>query len=198
MTAESCSGRIDSIHRFLDNDLSRSEQEALLLHLAGCQACQSLLAELQALFSELAALPEVEAPADLAGKVMTQLPNRPSRPRYVSLAGLILVGQTAIGLVLLVLSWPVLTLAVNGTIGAQFWPVLIDSTGSIQAGFVNVVADLIAELQSIWLIRPDLLGLKLTPAFALALVAGLILAWLIGNGLLLRDKSTSLRKEGIS
>jgi hypothetical protein len=59
---------VERLSEFLDdsNDLDVPEREAISAHLASCQACQSVLTDLQLMVRTLGSLPEREAPRSFA------------------------------------------------------------------------------------------------------------------------------------
>ena len=65
-----CEEYIELISAAVDGALSPREREELDLHLAACPACRSLYEELRSLHAALAAMPPVETPPGLSGRVM--------------------------------------------------------------------------------------------------------------------------------
>jgi cell division protein FtsN len=68
-----CSLAIESIHRYLDNDLSEEEVSDMLGHISGCQECAEAFRTLKALTQELAELPLVVPKYSLVDAIMPQL-----------------------------------------------------------------------------------------------------------------------------
>lgn len=61
------------MHRQLDNDLSSTEEEELLNHLADCPTCQKEFEELKLLHQQLADLPKVMPPHSIVDSLLPEL-----------------------------------------------------------------------------------------------------------------------------
>jgi hypothetical protein len=62
-----------TLNEYLDHALDKSECDAADLHLQTCHSCRAKLSELQAVFEELDALPEVQLEHDLAPTILARL-----------------------------------------------------------------------------------------------------------------------------
>ncbi|AOZ91757.1 anti-sigma factor family protein [Paenibacillus crassostreae] len=69
----SCSDMVESMHRYLDNDLSVDEEAKMLGHIANCQRCADDFRILKALSHELEELPHVVPKYSLVDAIMPQL-----------------------------------------------------------------------------------------------------------------------------
>mgnify|MGYP002625936686 CR=1 FL=1 len=96
----------DLLHEYLDGTLDDETRQAVEAHLANSPAAQAQLAELEALFSRLDALPELPLARDLAAVVVTEIGQETavSTPLPRWLWGLLL-GQALIALLLLGNVW---------------------------------------------------------------------------------------------
>lgn len=191
-----CPGQEETVFRFMDDDLAPIEREAFLTHLASCNSCQTLLAEAQALFEQFDTFPEQEPPVDMVARVMAHLPNpnlvpAPATSRF---DGLILAGQLLIGLLLMLFSWPFIASILSPVTVRQWGQPIIEVVGSLQQWAFEIVLGGSQWLQAAWP-PPTTSSLTISPMVGLTLVAALAIAWLIGNGLLLRG-STPLSKNG--
>lgn len=193
-----CPGREETIYLFLDDALNPIEQAAFLTHLQTCTACQSLLAQLTDLFTELTALPEITAPPELASQVMARLPAQSTPARRVTLGQLALIGQVVMGLALLLIFAPVITASLENPLLWQPWFSLSDMFISLLTWLRELAADIVAQAQTQWPPRMSWLVFSLSPLWLGEIIAGLGLAWLIGNGLLLRRHPTSFKNGGAS
>ncbi len=194
-----CSGQEETLYLFLDGELSQAEREEFMIHLQMCPTCQAQLAELQTLFTELASLAEVTAPSELAAQVMAKLPTPAAGPRRLSLGQGILMGQVAIGLSLILLTYPFLVATFNQPLIGQPWLTLYEMGSSLAHWQVELFDYLIALLQARWLFTETLSGFRLSPGLGPAVVASVsLLAWLIGYGVLLYRSSSSFKNGGAS
>jgi hypothetical protein len=68
-----CARARERLSAWLEGDLAPAERERLRLHLEGCAGCRGELGALQRTVAQLGALPDVEPPAHLAGRVIARL-----------------------------------------------------------------------------------------------------------------------------
>ncbi len=176
-----------ALHEYLDRALDPAAHAGVEAHLAGCSTCTARLAELQALFTALEALPDVPLQRDLSLAVVEAI--RPARVASPALQWAV-VAQLAAAVALLVFAWPKIAGQfagfVTGQIGAQ-----------VVAGIVNTFRLLSAQWPAMLVPAMDLsvpsLGvtryapaLHLSPLSWWLLIAAALVLWLVGNGLLLR------------
>ncbi len=174
------------LHAFLDRELDRSRQAALVAHLESCSLCAQRLERLKGLFTLIESAPEIALESDLSGAVLRALSYTGRRlPRLAAL-------EAALAVVLLLLAIPWLTAAEWGIAVSQSLQGWIDSAAS-EIG--RLIAALPAELDG--LLKALLAatqhglppGLPPIPAAELWLLAGSAgLLWAVGNGLLLRSR----------
>jgi anti-sigma factor RsiW len=175
-----CLGHEESINRYLDGALGPSEQAHFERHLAGCQVCQTELAQTRALFAVLDGLQEVTAPADLSEAVLEGLPRPPASP----LGRWLLATQAAVTVVLLALSYPTLK-AWYGRTGAWLAPgwlsnMVADVAAWGQSTSQGLIPTLPVSALPAW---PE--GLGLTWPQATLMAVALVGLWALGNRLLL-------------
>jgi anti-sigma factor RsiW len=199
-TPAACPGQEETLYLYLDAALNPAEQEKFEPHLAHCQVCQTLLTDLQALFTELNALEDIPAPVNIADRVMADIAVTIPSPERSGLSWLVLAGQIAIGLTLLIFAQPMVTTSFDYQ---QLWlpwqTMLGDISRSLTTWLLELGLNLEQLLQSQW--PPAIArsaGLDLPLGLALAVVAGLGLAWLVGNTMLLRTHSPTLKNGGAS
>ncbi len=190
-----CRGRENTIHRFLDDDLTAVEQAEFLNHLPQCAACQRLFTELQSLFADLAMIETVAPPAGIASAVMARLPEPAPSPLRSPLGRLALGGQIIIGLILLLLAgWLLLPLLdewlaqISGFEGAI--PPLSPET------WLTDLSSNISTWLETWSPPAPALTLDIPADSLLILIPILTLAWLLGNGLLLRRYLSTPKNGG--
>ncbi|MHA0855745.1 anti-sigma factor family protein [Paenibacillus sp. CMAA1364] len=68
-----CSGVVEWMHQYLDNELQVQEEKEMLEHIAGCPQCEQTFRAIQALNHELEALPLVVPRFSLVDAIMPQL-----------------------------------------------------------------------------------------------------------------------------
>jgi hypothetical protein len=196
MSYKGCLGRTETIHRYLDQDLSSAEKEPFLVHLQACAACQSLLADLQLLFTDLASLEEIEPPLDLVTQVMARLP-APSKQRKL-VGQFFLAGQMLIGLILLVFGFPFLHAFLNHYLSFSPREALLSMFYALTDWGVDIAQALNYGWLQAWPSLGDAWDLSISPGNALIIVVCLGLIWLAGNFLLLGQPSQFLKNRGAS
>ena len=183
----------ETIHLFLDGELSPPERNAFVEHLEGCPDCQARLVELTALYTELASLDEVTPPVDITPYVMAKLPPLDTAGRYAWLGRLALLSQVVIGLALILVAWPTITGVANNEFIWQTWLELADVARSLNGWLADWVVQTGDWAAVRWPPRIGVVGLNIAPWLLAALILGLSLGWLVGNGLLLRTSPSSLK-----
>lgn len=91
------------LNEYLDGQLDGDQQQVVEAHLAVCGTCRAELADLQALFAELAALPEVAFDGNVAEEVVSELNQQEA---FGSWPVWLLAIQAAVGMGLMALLWP--------------------------------------------------------------------------------------------
>ncbi len=71
------------MHKYLDGDITRQEEEQLRIHLQGCELCQKHFHELKRAVTLVQSTEQVTAPADFTTKVMQRLPEEKKRMGYL-------------------------------------------------------------------------------------------------------------------
>jgi anti-sigma factor (TIGR02949 family) len=74
-----CQENQDQLSAYLDGELTADETAAVRDHLAACPACARELDELRRAIDAVKALPPIQAPADLKGKIMAQIESEAAR-----------------------------------------------------------------------------------------------------------------------
>jgi hypothetical protein len=168
------------LNEYLDGEIAeRAETEK---HLAQCADCAARLAALQALFTELDSLPEAALTHDLAAPVTRTLTGRAILPRSLRLTVTL---QAALAVVAITFAAPLVT---------QF---LAPYESSME---LPSLTDLFLQLQSQWILWLDALSqfhlptipeipvFEFSNTFIAFALTGISILWLVGNGLLLRNK----------
>lgn len=88
----------ESIYRYLDGDLSASEQDDLEAHLADCPSCRGAVETRRAIGEAAADLPRFEVPADFAVRIMKNIPPERKRAKVAGWLGAALGGVFGLGM----------------------------------------------------------------------------------------------------
>ena len=186
MTANHNFSQEDTIHRYLDGELTPAERETFVAHLEECAECQTQLARLESLFVTLASVEVVLPPVELMPQVMAGLPSADRRSRYVWIGRLALAAQIAIGLILILVAWPMVNTAANSQAIWQVWLDAANVGRSLNSWAIDLAISANGLIASLWPPNPGLAGYSVAPGLVVILIAGLSLGWLVGNGVLLR------------
>jgi len=201
---QACSGRVETIQLLLDGELRPPERQVFEDHLAACQQCQTHLAELKAVYAELALVTEMAVPDDLADQVMAKLPaqalppaislERRGHPIFLGQLGLAI--QIVIGLIALSIASTITTPNLNHQILWLPWLIVSEMFSS----FGNWLTDLTGYVDlwaQKWPPTIGFVGLAISPTLAVVLVTGLGLVWLVGNTLLLTTHQSTPKNGGV-
>lgn len=174
----------ERLNLYLDDRLDPAARRLVEQHLVSCPRCAAELAELRALFADIAALPTEPVPTDIAALVLAQLAAAPQparRPLPRPLVGVLMVLQLALALLLMLWLAP--------TIRTQMAQLLDRLGASDMVGLVPMLLSWAAS-QFLWLAESAALLGRLPPLLAatpgqwtVALLVGAAL-WLLGNRLL--------------
>jgi anti-sigma factor RsiW len=164
------------LNEYLDNETTnRAEIEA---HLDSCAECTARLSAIQALFAELASLPEETLSRNLAAHFT---PDRklPQLPGWLTLTATL---QAAAALAALIVAIPFLPVILPRVVLPSFTTLF----GQFQLqwrAFLNTFSTFhLPELASLPIPVMEMSTL-------LTVLAGIFVLWILGNGLLLRNRS---------
>lgn len=175
-----------SLQEYLDDVLTDDSRKRLDVHLAECDDCAAKFARLKHLYSEMERLPDEPLAHDLSVRIIRSLTLKEGRKSYLHR---VLAAQLAAAIIVLLAIWPRISLE----FGSKFSLVQLLEPLRIFADlytqgillvkeFLNwIYASLTATL-SMPTIDWPITGLPLALA-----VGAMILLWLLGNGLLLRQ-----------
>ncbi len=188
-TQPACPGREETVHRYLDGDLSPAEQAEFTQHLQTCPACQHSLHEIQTVFDLLTTWPEETPPPEIPDRVMARLPHRRLQ---ADLWPPVLAGQLLVGLTVLALAWPRWQARWSALLRQVDLPPALPHLPDLLALLRSPLPTL--SIPQTWptlpalpdaLPRPPLL---LAPETAILLAAAVLLVWLAGNLFLLKSR----------
>jgi anti-sigma factor RsiW len=163
------------LNEYLDDELK--DRAGVELHLSECADCAVRLTALKTLFAELDSLPELTLSRSIAAP-FTRRDNGFVLPRWLTLTAAL---QAMLALITIILAAPLI---------AELLPTI--QTPSF--------ADVLLRLQSQWNVwlallstfklptLPELPTLEISSLVFTLVLAGVSILWLVGNGLLLRNK----------
>jgi hypothetical protein len=167
----------EQLNGYLDNEsINRTAIEA---HLASCNECAARLADLQALFTELDALPDVPLSTNIAARFVSSRNLTLQFPRWLTLTATL---QAVAALVVLIIAIPVLSVMLPRVEMPSLTPIFL-------------------QIQSQWIALLDMLSKFHFPTFKLTnlpapemstliiALACISVLWIFGNGLLLRNRN---------
>ena len=166
----------EELNEYLDNEIQdRSQIES---HLSSCDECAARLAALQALFTEIESLPELELDRSIAGRFVPS-PGMPAQlPRWLTLTAIL---QAALALVAIILAAPM----VMGLFPVIQTPSLTDVLVQIQSQWIAWLGILSNfQLPAV----PEIPVFEFSSLILALILVGVSMLWLIGNGLLLRNQ----------
>ena len=172
------------LNEYLDHETSHRAQ--IESHLAECAECASRLSALQTLFAEIESLPEVTLTRPIASR-LTLPSNLPAQlPRSLTLTVIL---QAALALVALIIAAP-LIISLLPTIEM---PSLADILTRLQSQWItllNLLSTLRLSSGQVFHFptMPALPPLEISSLVITLTLAGVSTLWLVGNGLLLRNK----------
>ena len=185
----------EALNRVVDGFLTPQEISLFERHLAACEVCSARLAALQAVFTELDALPEVALEGDLSAAVLAVVRPRlrlPARLKWsmIAQAAITLVISTSAAPLLLNSQWgqPIQAwIAHLGPIAPQAWlgPAL---------AWIQSLATLQLDWHAWFALLPRFSSLGLTQIALWPLFLAVILLFALGNILLLRKLSGNAQR----
>lgn len=170
----------DLLHEYLDGTLDAETRQAVAAHLAKSPEARAQLAELEALFGNLDALPELPLATDLSARVVAKIGQETAVSKLPRWVWGLLVAQVVIALLLLGNVWaPLLDRLANGRLLVAEW------MSSIQLPTLAFLDAFWAAVTAVWQ-QPNLPTFTFDlPIAQWALLFGLaLIVWLAGNRLL--------------
>lgn len=166
----------EQLNEYLDNE--SADRAAIAAHVDSCADCARRLAALQALFTELDSLPEAALTVDLAARFLPDQRRAAPLPAWLTLTATL---QAALALIA----------------GAAALPLLLAWLPRLDTSLFNTWLVELQSLQSAWqetISTFQLPALQPLPIPVLELstllmvLAGASIVWVLGNGLLLRNR----------
>ena len=166
----------EELNEYLDNEIL--DRKRVDLHLSTCDECVARLAELQALFTEIESLPELELAQSIAARFAPRSSLPAQLPRWLTLTATL---QAALALIAIIVAAPI----VMNLLPAIQTPLLTDVFVQVQSQWAAWLDTLSAfQLPSI----PEIPVFEFSSLILALILAGVSMLWLVGNGLLLRDQ----------
>jgi hypothetical protein len=170
----------ETLNEYLDNALAAADLSEAESHLAACLECAGRLTELRILFTDLDLLPERTLEVDLVPRVLSLLPESvlPRSIRWLAAA------QMLAATIAVVIAWPLVAAVFPEGIIPPL-PSLNESLESLSLWFSTIgpfqIPNLLFDVPSFSLDFPS--------TTLVIAVIGILLLWLISNGLLLIPRS---------
>ena len=166
----------EELNEYLDNEIL--DRKRVDLHLSTCDECVARLTTLQALFTEIESLPELELTQSIAARFAPS-PGLPAQlPRWLTLTATL---QAALALIAVIVAAPM----VMNLLPAIQTPSLTDIFVQVQSQWTAWLDALSTfQLQSI----PEIPVFEFSSLILTLILVGVSLLWLVGNGLLLRNQ----------
>ena len=170
----------DLLQEYLDGTLDEEARQAVEAHLAESPEARAQLAELEALFSSLAALPELPLSTDLSAMVVAQIGRETAVTRLPRWLWGLLLGQLVIAALLLGNVWS----SLQAWLGSSR-AITTDWLATVQLSLLDWLNEFWAGVTAVWQ-QPNLPTITFDlPAAQWALLFGLALVvWLAGNRLM--------------
>jgi len=176
-----------TLNEYLDDSLETATKEEVARHLRICDECQARLVELQHIFTALAAVDDVPISNDISTQIITQLNYEVGARRLPDGLYLALAIQIGLIAVLFLVLWPN-----TQTYIPEISQPLLDGWFALSAAWTSAQpAELLNALATEFYLAaesarpPQLLSIDQW----LWLVGLALIAWLAGNGLLLRNRN---------
>lgn len=167
----------EQLNEYLDHETI--DRALIETHLSSCVDCAARLSALQALFTEIESLPELEWIPPIAARVS------PS-PGMVRSLTLTMSLQAVLTVIAIVIAAPFITRFVSPLLGAWQMPSLTVLFSRTQASWIAWL-DTLPNLR--WPVMPQVPVLDVSSLSVMIALASMSLLWLVGNGLLLRDRT---------
>ena len=166
----------EELNEYLDNEIL--DRKRVDLHLSTCDECVARLTMLQALFTEIESLPELELTQSIAARFAPS-PGVPAQlPRWLTLTATL---QAALALIAVIVAAPM----VMNLLPAIQTPSLTDIFVQVQSQWTAWLDALSTfQLPSI----PEIPVFEFSSLILTLILVGVSLLWLVGNGLLLRNQ----------
>ena len=170
----------EELNEYLDHETT--DRARIGLHLASCADCAARLNALQSLFEEIESLPDVAFSPKFTVQVAPAYKLSAPLPRTLTFAVIL---QAALALVVIVLAAPFVMPLLSPYLSWFSKPALAETFMFLQHEWTTWL-DLLSMLQPPSI--PQLPLVELSSLFMALLVISVSLLWLIGNGLLLRNR----------
>ena len=166
----------EELNEYLDNEIQ--DRQRVELHLSACDECAARLTALQALFTEIESLPELELTQSIAAHFVPGQSLPAELPRWLTLTVAL---QAALALIAIIIAAPI----VINLLPSIQTPSLTDVFVQVQSQWAGWLDTLSAfQLPSI----PEIPVFEFSSLILTLILAGVSMLWLVGNGLLLRDQ----------
>jgi len=175
-----------SMQEQLDNVLAGEDRERLEAHLAECEDCAVKFASLEFLYSEMARLPDEPLVHDLSAKVIRAIKLKEDKKPYLPR---VLAAQIIAAAIVFSTIGPRISLELRNRYSLVQLLEPIRKFTDLSAQGISSAREFLNWIHIQWIATPSMPAIDWPiTGLPLALTVGaLILLWLLGNGLLLRE-----------
>ncbi|MGB2897512.1 MAG: zf-HC2 domain-containing protein [Anaerolineales bacterium] len=170
----------------LDNVLADEGSETLEAHLAECDDCAAKFASLKFLYSEMERLADEPLIHDLSGKVVRSLKlKKDIKPYWPQ----VLAAELITAAIVFFTIWPKISLELGSRYSIEQLLGPLRKFADLSAQGIHFVREVLHLIHTQWIATLSMPAIDWPiTGLPLALVVGaMILLWLLGNGLLLRE-----------
>lgn len=182
---------IETLHTYLDGELTQREARALEVHLRACSDCAAELTRQRSLFQSIESLPSEPLARNLASGVMAAIRPRPNWIRSLAFGESLAAASLTTALILW-LGGAELQIRMGEAVQR-----IIGQLDAATGNMSTILNDLLSQLPDAP--QLDIAGLGnlvgsalISPSILWAVGAAALALWLLGNGLVLRR----VRREG--
>ena len=177
-----------SMQEQLDNVLTDEGRERLEAHLAECDDCAAKFASLKILYSEMERLPEEPLMHDISANVVRSLKLKKDKKPYLPQ---VLAAQLITAAIVFFTIWPKISLELASRYSLVQLLGPLRKFADLSAQGILSVREVLHWIHAQWIATLSMPAIDWPiTGLPLALVVGaMILLWLLGNGLLLRERA---------
>ncbi len=175
-----------SLQEYLDDVLADDSRERLEVHLTECDDCAEKFASMEHLYSEMERLPDEPLVNDLSVRIIRSLTLKEGRKTYLHR---VLAAQLAAAIVVLLAIWPRISLEFGNKFSLVQLLEPLRKFVDLSTQGILLVKEFLHWIYASWtaMLSMPTIDWPITGLPLASAVGAMILLWLLGNGLLLRQ-----------